>query len=90
MNFRYLTCCVNANGQDITEMVDVARKITYNTMRKYIPIDELKTIFDYSWGREKGLRMSKDYHVRYYKSVFCGQPCIFIDHSAIEHVFVLQ
>ena len=86
---RYLTCCVNANGGDITDMVDVAREISYDTMRKYISIEELRSVFDgYAWGKEKGLRLKKDWAVRFYKSVFKGQKCVFVCHSMIEYVFV--
>ena len=85
---RYVTCCVYAQGNDIENMVDVAKEIKYATFMKYVNSKELARILTYPWGREEGLRLKSDYHVRYYKSMYKGKPCVFIVHSAIEYIFV--
>lgn len=41
-------------------------------------------------ARQPGLKLRNDYHVRYYKSRFNGKPCIDVDWSAIDHIFVKE
>ena len=39
-------------------------------------------------ARMSRLRLKDDYAVRYYKSHWMGKPCYFMDHSAIQYIFV--
>ncbi len=83
--YAFETTCVNARGDDITEMVDAAREITWGTIKKHISASELSILTS---GYTAALRLQDDYSVRFYKSKYRGRPCYFIDHSAIEYVFV--
>lgn len=89
---KYLTNCTCGDGQGITDMVDGARQITYETFCKYVSQEELKELFpQYSYGNERGgLFLKNDWAVRFYKSVYRGKKCVFIDHSCIEYVFVVR
>lgn len=85
--FFYHTSCVSARGQDITEMVDAATQITYETMRKHC--DGLNR-----WAKEMGygpsgfgLLLQDDWHVTYWKSKYRGKPCYYLCHSCIEYVW---
>lgn len=84
-----LTTCVNADGDDINEMCDRARDISFGTFLRYVTREELRRVFPfYSWGRERGgLRLANDRHVTYHRSVYRGMPVVFAVHSAIEYVF---
>lgn len=85
----YKTCCIHALEQSIIDMVDEAKEITFRTALKLIGRNELAEIFsDYTWGRRIGLKMKNDWCVRYYKSTYEGNSCVFIDHSAIEYIFI--
>lgn len=84
----YETCCVSANGDDIMDMVDSAREITYETFVKHVGTQEASSVLGYPYGRERGLKLKNDWHVRYHKSTYKGKPCVFAVHSAIEYVFV--
>jgi len=82
---RYETCCVSANGDDITNMVDEAREIKYDTFMKHVDKEEVMNLLGYPCGN---LRLKNDWCVRYYKSKYQGKPCVYVNHSAIEYVFV--
>ena len=78
MKYNFWTTCVDANGDDIIDMVDDAREITVHTFLKRCSVDPL----------EFGVDLRKDWHVKFYKSKYQGQPCYFMDHSCTEHVYV--
>lgn len=83
--FKYHTNCVNSDAKSIDNMVDRAREITYRTARKWL------ASFD-EWMEKMGynhkFHMKNDYHVRYFKSVYRGKPCVYVVHSAIEYIFI--
>lgn len=81
--FKYfVTSCVDSDADSIINMVDAAKDITYNTFLKHVGFEQIKE-FNQPW-----LPLRKDYHVRYYKSKYRGENCVFFVHSAIEYVFV--
>ena len=82
-SYVYETCCVNANGDDISEMVDLSREITWKTLIKHVSVGEIETVLP-----NENPKLSKDWSVRFYKSKYKGQPCYYIDHSAIEYIFI--
>jgi hypothetical protein len=91
--YRFLTSCVNADGDDIIKMVDAARRITYRTFMKHAERDDVKRLpyFDaYVWGPGGGtLRLRTDPYVHFARSRYQGRRCYYVQHSAIEYVFVL-
>lgn len=83
--FRYETCCINAQGEDITAMVDMEREVTLATIRRHC-VDFADWCLQMGYCRG-GLTIGRDWAVAYYKSVYRGKPCYFVRHSAIEHIF---
>jgi len=78
----YIGCCVQLDGETISNMVQSAKEITYKTFCKYAnPADVFPP-------EKQCPPLNKDWAVRFYKSFYDGKPCVFIDHSAIEYVFV--
>ena len=91
MKKRYHINCVNSTAEKIDDMIDQARDITYKTFISHIEKGELSDLFPfYVWGpgRAKGLRLKNDCAVSYYKSKYEGQECVYINHSAIEYIFI--
>ena len=87
----YIGNCVGGIGREISEMVDRSREITRATFLKYTGnIDEFEEGLGYVIGKRKGLKMAKDWHVRYSKSIYQDKPCVYITHSAIKYIFVQQ
>ena len=86
---RYLTCCVHSTAEQINAMVDAARPITLRTFRKHVKdLDEWASRMTYDVGNERGgLRLANDWHVAYFKSTYDGVPCVYLDHSRIEHIW---
>ena len=96
----FLTTCANCPGptagDDINEMADAAREISWRTFRKYVSpktLASLPLLSSYHWGQgppRKGtwrLRLQEDRAVSFHKSKFRGRPCVYLVHSAIEHIF---
>jgi hypothetical protein len=70
-------------------MADAGREVTRRTFLKHINrqhLAELEHDLGYRLGHGE-LRMSRDWHVRYFRSKLHGRRCYFICHSAIEYVF---
>lgn len=92
--YPYETSCVNSTGELITAMQEAARPITRRTFLKYAEpgaVERLEKDLGYDTGTERGgLRMSKDWHVEYAKSVYNGRPCVYVCHSRIEYIFTKQ
>jgi hypothetical protein len=70
-------------------MTDNGRAITASTFFRRVSLAQVSRDLGYAFGRaEKGVRIAKDYHVRYFCSTWRGKPCYYLVWSAIEHVFL--
>lgn len=88
---RFVTSCVSALGEDITEMCAVA-------LNKEISNGHfIKTIATKNGIKDEVLRMlgydtmaffANDWAMSCHKSFYQGIPCYYVRHSAIEYVFV--
>lgn len=89
---RFLTNCVNSDdGEAIEEMVDNSTDITRRTLTRHIAWSDLLEIekdLGYEDHPKRGLTMAGDWHVKYAKSTYQGQPCVYFTWSAIEYIFV--
>lgn len=86
--FRYETCCVEATGRNINDMVhhDNQRDITYGTFVKKIGgVGEVNQLCDGLYGRHFPLK--NDHYVTYASSYYRGRRCVYMTHSAIEYIF---
>ena len=91
MRYTYLTNCTEtplSEVEDLEDMIEDAREIKYITFMKYVWYLELKRIFpQYCHRKDQGLTLKNDWHVRYFRSWYKGQRCVYIVHSAIEYIF---
>ena len=87
--YQFRTSCVNSTAAKINAMVERAREITYKTFIQYVDMEDLQMFEGYTWGpgRKDGLRLKDDWAVRFYRSRYAGQKCVYIDHSSIEYIF---
>lgn len=54
--YRYETCCVNADGGDISDMVDAAVDVTYEEFMRNVPLDQIFASgigYGYDWPPAK-------------------------------------
>lgn len=86
---RFVGRCDELPGSDIEYMVDNATDISNRTFRRLIGNEEYRRLENYP-GYDRYLRMADDDLVSYGYSTFQGQPAVYADQSAIEHVFVLD
>lgn len=88
MRFRYT--CVDCRGEKVRELqyiIDNSIDVKRDTFLKYIDREDLRDIEQYL-GYDSYLPMSKDWHVRYFRSKLpSGTPVYGFIHSAIEFVF---
>jgi hypothetical protein len=88
MKFRYATCCIEAKGEDITEMVDVAKDITYRAaLRHMTGLLDWARAHGYE-SRAPGLTLKSDWAVSFHKSIYRGQPCYYLRWSGIEYIWL--
>lgn len=71
--YEFVGLCVTLPAAPVTAMVERAREIRRRTFVR--------------WAGLEAAAPAWDWHVRYYRSAFKGRPCVFMDHSAIEHVY---
>lgn len=94
--YRYLGCCVDLPGRHIRNMLDSSREIRYRTFRRYVKdLDAWAIGMLYFKDPRQGLTLKNDWHVAYYSGRYGGDgspgggvKCYFLQHSAIEHIWV--
>jgi hypothetical protein len=82
-------CCDGSCTVDeLEDLYSHDRQITYKTFAKYVDIKWLADYLGYVVGRwAKGVRLSRDWHLRFYRSKFRGQVCYHLVWSEIDHIF---
>lgn len=89
--YQFTTTCVASTGPLINAMTASAKEVSYRTMRKHVgdALVEIEHQLGYDVGhkRETGLRLSKDWHVSFWRSTYDGRPCFYFVWSHIEHIF---
>ena len=92
MSWQFATTCIGSNADLIGSMADAAQDLTYRTFRRLLggpEMDEWSKAMLYDTGHERGgLRLKNDWRVSYHRSTYGGTPCLYIRHSAIEHIWV--
>ena len=89
-DYMYETDCVEADGDDISNMVDAATEVRYKEIKSNcegLKAWEIGSGYSPD-GTRKELTLRRDMEVRYYRSVYKGIPCYYIRHSGIEYVWV--
>lgn len=82
--------CVSTTPDELEfleEMMDKEREIELSTFKKYVEIQPVRDAFGYVTGKKQGVKIEKDWHVRFFKSIWKGEACVFMRHSAIEYIF---
>lgn len=88
MKYRYLTCCVHSTAEKIGAMVEQAVDVSFATIKRHCSdVHQWAHDMGYAVGGERGLHLKDDWAVSYHRSSYDGQPCYYIRHSAIEHIF---
>ena len=78
----YVGSCISAKAEDIWAMVDNATQITYRTFLKHVP--DIR-----EWSKSLPVPLSQDWSVGFFKSKYKGKPCYYMNHSSVEHIWVV-
>lgn len=97
-NFVLHTRCCDGSGYDFTEKLDAmtsrGREIKAETFFRHIKeavaVAAVGGGYDVGARGENNLRLSNDYAVRFFSSVYQGKRCYYMVWSAIEHVFMSE
>jgi hypothetical protein len=88
-----LNCTDLEDGMEIQEMINLSSEVSWKEFNTHVSIEQIKFALGektYSWDKkEKGLKIWQDHYVHYYKSEFRGEPCYYLDYSAIEYIFLM-
>jgi hypothetical protein len=82
--------CVDVPSHQVHKLealYDRDRPIQFRTFARHVYWQQLARQMGYVIGASCGLRLSRDYHVRFYRSRWEGKPCYHMVHSAIDFVF---
>ncbi len=93
--FHFWKSCPEMVGDEVAalgRMISGGKSVSHTTFRKVVGREVLDQwaaahLYDVGPGRHGGLRLSKDWHVAFYRSTWEGKPCLFLVWSAMEIVF---
>ena len=88
-----LNCTDLESGMPIQEMIDRAEDISWEEFNKHVSNQEIRSIFGNIYDYDDkdngaGLKFQDDYAVSFHMSFYEGTPCYYLDHSAIEYIFL--
>ena len=90
----FITSCVNAhNGEDINEMVDTPQRTDMSNayfIEKLAPKLGIDKQVLNMLGYDTKKFFAKDYAMSCSRSQYQGVPCVYVQHSRIEYIFVDQ
>ena len=87
-DYVFWTSCVGSTGEDIDAMTDddVQVEVTYAEMAAHCDLSQFEAEMGY--GPDIGLELKNDTMVSFWRSMYRGVPCYFLDHSRIEYIWV--
>ena len=90
--FEYYKSCVDHTQEEVPlldDMIDAGEQITYDEFIYAVSENDLKEMFPtYDWDNEGGLKLKNDWAVRFYRSIYDYKRAYYMDHSAIEYVWL--
>ena len=84
-DYRYFTNCTErrVRASSLIDMQDRAIEITWRTLTKHVSRKEIDDIFG-----ELYPPLKDDYAVSFHRSKLNDKRCYYINHSAIEYIFI--
>lgn len=81
-------CCDQRDPAPLFVMYEAQREIRFATFARRTNWKPVAKALGYAVGAMKGLHLRKDWHVRFFRAKWKGQPCYFMDWSGIDHIFL--
>ena len=89
-NVEFIGTCLQLQAEDLHAYDDSARQIQFETFRRHVGPEVIATIHKSLGYSGTSLTLKGDWHVRYSRGRWRGQPAICMMHSAIHHIWVLH
>ncbi len=86
----FIGTCPHLLADDLHAYDDTARDIGFETFRRHVGPDVIQQIHEDLGYAGSSLTLKGDYHVRYSRGKWQGQPAVCMMHSAIHHIWVLR
>lgn len=90
--YHYLHSCIESDAESIHALIDSlkCKKVTYRTMmRNCEDLQQWAINHKYDIRRDRGLTLEQDWNVGYFRSVYRGMSCYFLQYSGIEFIWIL-
>ena len=87
--FEFATDCVGSTYEAISALKESERPIGLRTFREAIGVPAWRDI-QKQLGYGNDFRISRDWHVGYYKGTYLGRRAVFIRWSGIEYIFTKE
>lgn len=90
MKFRVIARCYDGSAtvKELESLYEHDREITYRTFARHVDIADISKELGYAYGRHaEGLRLHKDWHVRFSVSKFRGKKVYHLVWSQIDFIF---
>ena len=87
----FVTRCIEANGDDINEMVDLGLRTEMSNghfIRKVAPKLGIDEHVMHCLGYDSKEFFANEFAMNCNRSFYQGIPCVYVQHSRIEHVYV--
>ena len=81
----YLINCISSTAELIDAMVENATEIKYSELLQHVTQETLNKTFPMYFRTP--VTLESDWSVSYYKGMYEGQECVYVDHSRIEYIF---
>lgn len=93
MSFTLVARCTDEqtwlHRERLESLYDHDREIKGTTFFRHVSMSEVAEMLGYAYGRwQRGVRLLKDWHVRFYRSTWRGVACYHLEWSGIDHIFV--
>jgi len=89
--YHFVTDCTSSDGDSIHALQEAAEGVDYKELAANVAgLPEFEQSLGYGPNGSLDLELADDWSVGFYKSVYRGVPCYYIEHSHIEHVFTLD
>jgi len=83
--------CVDLPQEDVEslrDMVEQGREITFSTFARHVDWQDVATSLGYIVRRGRGVYLKDEPYAYFYRSTWKGIPCYYMQHSAIEYIFL--
>jgi len=85
--YYYKSCVDFDEGMELQEMINRSKEITWKEFNEHVSDDQIRNAIGDIYDKTN-FKIQDDYAVSFHKSFLSGISCYYLDHSAIEYIFL--